>query len=446
MNWSFKFAFDEMDELFNNRPWLLVDNELETKSNAPDEQGESFVSMQKQLMLERGWKWFSKVVRGRFFPNLNLTTLTTFEGEKHPEIGEPPEAVQRVREKFPGAALVSLIGGAHVIEGTGYVSPDILSALTRQASEQKWHQGFKKTAMSVKDLEKIIMSAWGVGAAGLAGWFLGFGISGQQIQQQIQQGASQQDVIRQVAPQNINGQPESVSEINFQPENPAPVSEINGNQLDVSPNIDNNVSQVVDLPSLIDRLIQTESSGDPQATSPRGARGLMQIMQPTWKEWSANVFGKELSFDKAYDPDLNQQVGTAYLKWIQETLRTWMDREPGVEHILSAYNGGIGRLRRLGFDVSKMPSESRNYVNKIVGQKQGSNHQTYHYAYQGTEWLQWKSQVIQWAKGGWDQTQIGQALAQNGVSRDVISKLIGEVVTPFLASAYAENSWNYKYV
>ncbi len=119
----------------------------------------------------------------------------------------------------------------------------------------------------------------------------------------------------------------------------------------------------------VDRVIQQESSGDPNAESPVGARGLMQIMRPTWDEWTEKLYGRVLPFDQAFDSDINKEVGTAYLKWVQTTLRNWMNKEPTIEQILAAYNGGIGRLRQNEYQVDRMPGESRDYSERITGAK-----------------------------------------------------------------------------
>lgn len=150
MDWTFKYAFREIDELYKNSPWLLVDDQLVEHQNDPDEQGNSFLSVQKQLMLQRGWDWFRTVIRGRFFPNLNVTTVTTLEAERNPEMGDPQELIERVREKFFGVTLISLIGEPHVIEGTGSIPPDMLRGILRHSRQQKWHASLEKTAMFKK--------------------------------------------------------------------------------------------------------------------------------------------------------------------------------------------------------------------------------------------------------------------------------------------------------
>jgi len=126
-------------------------------------------------------------------------------------------------------------------------------------------------------------------------------------------------------------------------------------------------SEGVAIESWIDRIIQQESRGNPKAVSPVGARGLMQIMPATWKEETKKTFGKPISFDRAFEPNLNKQIGTQYLKWIKNTLRSWIGAEPTIEQILSAYNGGVGRLRKVDYNWKKMPPESVDYVQKITG-------------------------------------------------------------------------------
>ncbi len=125
-------------------------------------------------------------------------------------------------------------------------------------------------------------------------------------------------------------------------------------------------SGAVDLSVWYGRIADFES-GSSNDTSGTGARGVMQIMPPTWKEWTQKIYGTELDIQFADNPEINRKVGETYLKWIQDTLRQWMGREPGIEHILASYNGGIGRLRKLNFDVWKMPEETQEYVRLLGG-------------------------------------------------------------------------------
>ena len=100
---------------------------------------------------------------------------------------------------------------------------------------------------------------------------------------------------------------------------------------------------------LIKGVIQAESDFDPNAISPKGAAGLMQLMPET---------AKELGVTDPLNPTENIMGGTRYLKQL-------LDHYDGsVPLALAAYNWGIGNMdsRR-----SKMPAETKNYVAKITG-------------------------------------------------------------------------------
>lgn len=92
-------------------------------------------------------------------------------------------------------------------------------------------------------------------------------------------------------------------------------------------------------PHLIRAVIKAESSYKPDATSNKGAIGLMQIMPDTARELCAKENHCPKTNAGFYDIDLNVHLGVAYLKWLKlkfgDDLRT----------ILAAYygGGGIGR-------------------------------------------------------------------------------------------------------
>lgn len=107
--------------------------------------------------------------------------------------------------------------------------------------------------------------------------------------------------------------------------------------------------------SLIESVIKQESGFNPDAVSQAGAQGLMQLMPGT---------SDSLGVDNPFDILENIDGGTRYLK-------TLLDAFKGDEKLaLAAYNGGIGRMNKLGVDtdeeISKMPSETQNYVNRVL--------------------------------------------------------------------------------
>jgi len=124
----------------------------------------------------------------------------------------------------------------------------------------------------------------------------------------------------------------------------------------------------------LSNLIFRESTNNPRAVSKVGARGLMQIMGPTWKEVTKELYGKEISYDLAFNPEINKKVGIAYLEKLDNILSTNlegyvnMDIEDKQRKIAGAYNGGITRLLRNEGEISLMPKETREYVKAIVDQ------------------------------------------------------------------------------
>lgn len=101
-------------------------------------------------------------------------------------------------------------------------------------------------------------------------------------------------------------------------------------------------------PDLFMRLVEAESSFDPNASSPAGAIGLTQLMPNT---------ASDLGVDPT-DPVQNLRGGARYLK---QQLDSFGD--PTLA--LAAYNAGPGNVRKYG----GIPpfEETQNYVNRIMG-------------------------------------------------------------------------------
>jgi len=105
-------------------------------------------------------------------------------------------------------------------------------------------------------------------------------------------------------------------------------------------------------PELALAIAQTESNFDPTATSPKGARGMFQLMPDT---------AKELGVDPD-DPVQNIRGGLKYF-------RQQLDRHGGnVEQALAAYNWGPGNVSRAGEQWRETaPPETQQYITKILG-------------------------------------------------------------------------------
>ena len=122
-------------------------------------------------------------------------------------------------------------------------------------------------------------------------------------------------------------------------------------------------------PALVAGLIKQESSFNPRATSPVGARGLMQIMPDVGRQLARSRGIRNLDADRLYDPGLNIQLGTAHLRGLFRGNRE-------VVQALAAYNAGESRLarwlRKAGASdpelfTERIPyAETRDYVRSVV--------------------------------------------------------------------------------
>ncbi len=103
-------------------------------------------------------------------------------------------------------------------------------------------------------------------------------------------------------------------------------------------------------PALVHAVILTESSYDPDARSPAGAAGLMQLMPLT----AAHYGVKDL-----YDPRQNIQGGVTFLR---DLLRQF---DGNVELALAAYNAGTTAVIRAGRRIPPL-AETQAYVPKVI--------------------------------------------------------------------------------
>lgn len=122
-------------------------------------------------------------------------------------------------------------------------------------------------------------------------------------------------------------------------------------------------------PALLYGLIRQESRFNPEATSPTGARGLMQVM-PATASWLAKKLGVRRPSDKALgDPGTNVQLGSAYVRHLLDTL----EHSPVL--VAAGYNAGPRRAQRWrdqkplegAIYAESIPIlETRDYVKKVL--------------------------------------------------------------------------------
>ncbi|HZS44930.1 MAG TPA: lytic transglycosylase domain-containing protein [Blastocatellia bacterium] len=126
-------------------------------------------------------------------------------------------------------------------------------------------------------------------------------------------------------------------------------NELSG-RADLDKIIDNASQETGVDPKLIYSVMRQESGFHNGAVSPKGARGLMQLIPST-----AERFGVK----NIFDPKENIRGGAKYLRFLLDTFNG------DVELALAGYNAGEGAVIRYGYKIPPY-SETQNYVRNIV--------------------------------------------------------------------------------
>ena len=106
-------------------------------------------------------------------------------------------------------------------------------------------------------------------------------------------------------------------------------------------------------PDLLQAIMSVESSANPQARSPVGARGLMQVMPATGQRFGV--------VDPAalYEPETNVRAASAYLKTLQGLFGN------NLPLVLAAYNAGEGAVQKYGRQIPPY-RETQAYVRNVL--------------------------------------------------------------------------------
>lgn len=126
-------------------------------------------------------------------------------------------------------------------------------------------------------------------------------------------------------------------------------------------------------PSLVYAVMLTESHFVPDALSPKGAKGLMQISDITG-QWAAQEIGiMGYSNDSLYNPEVNIEIGCWYLN------KLIIQFDEPLETALAAYNAGSGNVSKWlknsqysedGKTLKQIPfKETRDYIKKVLTAK-----------------------------------------------------------------------------
>lgn len=121
------------------------------------------------------------------------------------------------------------------------------------------------------------------------------------------------------------------------------------------------------VPAELAAVVKVESSGNPFAQSPKGARGLWQLMPETARRYGLQVDSR---LDERISVDKSTTVAARYLRDLYSQFGSW-------PMALAAYNTGEANLRRAidraqsnQFAVLSVlrviPAETRNYVPAVL--------------------------------------------------------------------------------
>jgi Rod binding domain-containing protein len=106
--------------------------------------------------------------------------------------------------------------------------------------------------------------------------------------------------------------------------------------------------------NIISAIIIQESGGNPDAVSPKGAKGLMQLMDST---------ASDMGIQSAFNPEQNILAGTKYFSQMLERY------QGDLTLALASYNAGPAAVDR--YRGVPPYDETQNYVSSVLGLKEG---------------------------------------------------------------------------
>jgi soluble lytic murein transglycosylase-like protein len=141
----------------------------------------------------------------------------------------------------------------------------------------------------------------------------------------------------------------------FQPGGPLPTSvtasssSVASRVMGLAPMVDE-IARAANMDTaLLMAVIDVESGGNPQAVSPKGATGLMQLMPETGARHGAS---------NLFDPRQNIAAGARYLHQL-------MQQFGDLQLALAAYNAGEGAVQKYGGQIPPY-AETMNYVPRVI--------------------------------------------------------------------------------
>ena len=127
-------------------------------------------------------------------------------------------------------------------------------------------------------------------------------------------------------------------------------------------------------PMLVKAVVWRESRFDARKFGSAGERGLMQVSEKAAQEWAQENRVENFRVEELFDPKINLQAGTWYLR---RAAQHWEKQEDPIPFALAEYNAGASRAQRwAGGDDAVIPADTfrdnidfpgtRGYVDSII--------------------------------------------------------------------------------
>jgi len=128
-------------------------------------------------------------------------------------------------------------------------------------------------------------------------------------------------------------------------------------------------------PMAVKAVVWCESRFDPKKHGSHGERGLMQVSEKAANEWARENKIADFYFDQLFDPKINLEAGTWYLRRAYEH---WEHQTDPLPFALAEYNAGASRAQRWsgGNGIAYIPVKkfrqnidfpgTRKYIDSII--------------------------------------------------------------------------------
>ena len=136
-------------------------------------------------------------------------------------------------------------------------------------------------------------------------------------------------------------------------------------------------------PMLVKAVVWRESRFDAQKFGTAGERGLMQVSEKAAKEWAKENRIDNFRAEELFDPKINLEAGTWYLR---RAVEHWQNQTDPIPFALAEYNAGASRAQRWagGEDTKAIPPNTfkanidfpgtRKYVDSIIARYEFYKH------------------------------------------------------------------------